>query len=268
MINLTKEQQQQYDKISSKISLAKDKDNLDGYVVNLSKCIVDLGKKSNVDLGGKTARVVVAIDYSGSMSELYRDGTIQQTLNRLVPLGLSFDDNGELEVFLFQEDYKEFAPLTLKNYSDYKTAVIDRSGYHMGGTMYSPVLEAILKDTGAVSKKRGGLFSRVFSNHEATPVSAAEDPLTFVLFITDGEPFDNMATDKVIRESAKTNTFIQFIGIGLNRFKYLKHLDDLGGRVIDNTGFSELNDLNAISDEDLYTMILEEFAGWIKAKGL
>ena len=263
MINLTKEEQLQVDKITSKISLEKDKQVLGEHVVNLSKCMVDLSKKSSVDLCGKVARVVVALDYSGSMSSLYRNGTIQETLNRLVPLGLSFDDNGALDVFLFENGYRKFPELTLKNYADYKTAIIDKSGYSMGGTNYSPVIRSIVYGDNDAGKT--GVFSGLFGRNKQTVPS---DEMTYVIFITDGEPSDTTATDDLIRKTSTTNTFIQFIGIGDCSFKYLKHLDDLTGRAIDNTGFSCLNNLQKISDTELYTMMLEEFAGWIKAKNL
>lgn len=266
MISLTKEQQAQYDKVSSKISLAKDKEALDSYVVNLSKCMVDLSKKTQVDLCGKVARVVVALDYSGSMSNLYTDGTIQRTLNRLVPLGLSFDDNGELDVYLFENGFRKFKPLTLANYADYKTNIIDTSNYRMGGTSYAPVLSDITgKDIDPKPSMFGSLFRRKSVVNDS---SRCDDPLTFVLFITDGEPGDRANTDNIIRKSSYTNTFIQFIGIGNNDFNYLEHLDDLKDRPIDNTGFSKLTNLNSISDVELYTMILEEFSNWIRKKGL
>lgn len=268
MITLTKDEQQQCDKVLSKISLEKDKELLRDHVVNLSKCMVDLSKKASVDLCGKVARVVVAIDYSGSMYELYTNGTIQQTLNRLVPLGLSFDDNGELDVFLFENWYRKFPSLTLKNYVDYQKEVIDTSDYEMGGTQYSPVIQSIVY--GDVHSSKTSIFSKLFSRNNAvvTNDNTTSTDITYVIFITDGEPSDTERTDDLIKETAKTNTFIQFIGIGDCSFKYLRHLDDLEGRVIDNTGFFCLNNLNTVSDSNLYNMMLEEFAGWLKAKRL
>ncbi len=264
MINLNKEQQAQYDKVMSKISLAKDKQALGGYVVNLSKCMVDLSKKSKVDLCGAVARVVVVLDYSGSMDSLYRDGTIQRTLNRLVPLGLSFDDNGELDVYLFQNNYRKFENMTLNNYANYKEKVIDRSGYSMGGTHYAPVLRAILNETGNMTEVRQPGLRGLFGAKQTVTSSSGE--ITFVIFITDGESSDADDTKKVVVDSAKTNTFIQFIGIGNAQFRLLRSLDDLPGREIDNTGFTNLNNLAKVSDSELYETILEQFADWLKIK--
>lgn len=264
MINLNKDEQAQYDKVMSKISLSKDKEALGGHVVNLSKCMVDLSKKFQVDLCNQSARVIVALDYSGSMRRLYENGTIQNTLNRLAPLGLSFDDNGALEVYLFQNSYRRLPEMTLANYANYKRDIIDTSNYSMGGTCYAPVVEAILQDTGKLdSAKKGGLTS-IFSSSKKSVTAKKTGERVFVIFITDGENSDAAAMDDIIRTSSKSDIFIQFIGIGNERFSYLRKLDDLSGRDIDNTGFTQLTDLGSIGDEELYTNVLQEFAGWLK----
>ncbi|MDE6591693.1 MAG: VWA domain-containing protein [Oscillospiraceae bacterium] len=243
------------DRIMGKINLSKDKVNLEKHVVNLSKCVVDLSKKSGVDLGNIRAKVVVALDYSGSMGSLYRNGTVQSTLKRLVPLGLTFDDNGSIDIFLFQNDFRQMEELTLSNYENYVASVINCSGYTMGGTAYAPVLSAIIEGY-SVGK---GLFGR----SAVPPIVDNGDP-TFILFITDGENADKLASDSIIRRSSGKNVFIQFIGIGNESFKYLKKLDDLPGRVRDNTGFTKMSDLSEADDRVLYTNVLEQFSNWLK----
>ena len=111
MVQLRKNEEELTKEIMGKISLSKDKVNLEKHVVNLTKCVVDLSKKSNIDLGSAKAKVVVVLDYSGSMCKLYSNGTVQKTINRLVPLGLSFDDNGSIDVYLFQNDYRKLEDL-------------------------------------------------------------------------------------------------------------------------------------------------------------
>ena len=259
MINLQKNEQELTSSVMSKISLSKDKDKLEGHVVNLSKCVVDLSKKAEVDLGATRARVVVVLDYSGSMGNLYRNGTVQNTLNRLVPLGLTFDDNGEIDVYLFQNDYRKMDGMNLDNYENYINDVVNKSGYRMVGTCYAPVLNAIIN--GSTEEKRG-LFGLKKSVGAAGLVDDAQP--TFVLFITDGDNSDKSATDKVVIESSEKNVFIQFVGIGTERFEYLRKLDDLEGRKVDNTGFSAMKSLESASDAELYTNILEQFVDWLK----
>lgn len=248
------------DKLMNKISLSKDKINLEKHVISLSKCVVDLTKRSGVDLGNIRARVAVAIDYSGSMSSLYRNGTVQRTLNRLVPLGLTFDDNGSIDMYLFQSDFRKIPDLDLSNYEYYVDQIIKTSGYSMGGTSYSPVLKAIItgnnfRQSDWEYSGRGDMYSEPLVNDYCP---------TFVLFITDGENGDKPESDDIIRLSSQMNVFIQFIGIGKERFNYLMKLDDLPGRMRDNTGFTKMADLDSVSDDMLYFNVLEQFSNWLK----
>ncbi len=257
---LKKTEEQLTKEVMGKISLSKDKVKLEKHVVSLSKTVVNLSKKSGVDLGSTSAKVVVVLDYSGSMYSLYSDGTVQNTINKLVPLGLTFDDNGSIDVYLFQNNYRKMPDLNLSNYEYYINNIVNASGYEMGGTSYAPVLKAIIE--GDVQYKGGFLG---FGGHrEVTHALVDDGDPTFILFITDGENADKTASDAIIRRSSEMNVFIQFIGIGEERFTYLRQLDDMSGRKRDNTGFSAMRDLNNVSDEKLYNNVLEQFSQWLR----
>lgn len=259
MVQIRKNDNELAQEMMNKINLSKDKVNLEKHVISLSKCVVNLSKKNGVDLGSTRAKVVVVLDYSGSMSSLYNDGTIQNTINKLVPLGLTFDDNGSIDVFLFQSDYKKMNDLNLSNYENYIRDVVKKSGYSMGGTSYAPVLTAIIQGN---TYKVGGFLG--LGGHFVTDEPLVENDVpTFILFITDGENADTLNSDNIIRKSSEMNVFIQFIGIGNEEFKYLMQLDDMSGRKRDNTGFSKMEDLNNASDDELYNNILEQFSGWL-----
>lgn len=257
---LKKTEEQLTKEVMGKIRLSKDKVKLEKHVVSLSKTVVNLSKKSGVDLGSTSAKVVVVLDYSGSMYSLYSDGTVQNTINKLVPLGLTFDDNGSIDVYLFQNNYRKMPDLNLSNYEYYINNIVNASGYEMGGTSYAPVLKAIIE--GDVQYKGGFLG---FGGHrEVTHALVDDGDPTFILFITDGENADKTASDAIIRRSSEMNVFIQFIGIGEERFTYLRQLDDMSGRKRDNTGFSAMRDLNNVSDEKLYNNVLEQFSQWLR----
>ena len=259
MIELKKNEEELTQEVMGKISLSKDKVNLEKHVVNLSKCVVNLSKKSGVDLGSTSAKVVVVLDYSGSMSSLYSNGTVQKTIHRLVPLGLTFDDNGSIDVYLFQNDYRKLSDLNLSNYENYVRNVVSTSGYSMGGTCYAPVLKAIIEGS---SYKKGGFLGFGGQTFHTDAIVDNGDP-TFILFITDGANADRPATDTIIKKSSNMNVFIQFIGIGNEKFEYLISLDDMPGRKRDNTGFSKMEALEQVSDNELYTNILDQFSGWL-----
>lgn len=238
------------------VDLEKIKDvELKKSFVNLEKTVVDLSKESKIDLDAHTAKVCVCMDYSGSMDEMYRSGKVQKVLNRLVPLALKFDDNGELDIILFQNNCKEFPAITLENYSDYVEKIILSSKYDMGGTEYAPAIKQLIKNYG---KPKG--LSSMFKKGSSDPA--------FVIFITDGANFDESETDEAIRNSAEENIFIQFVGIGSSSFKYLEKLDDLDGRKCDNTGFIKVKDFNKLSDEEVYKQLLSQYPEWLKSVGL
>lgn len=271
MISLQKDEGQLTNDIMRKVNLSKDKDELEKHVVSLSKTIVSLSKDKDVDIGSTRAKVVVALDYSYSMTMLYNNGTVQQTLNKLVPLGLTFDDNGAIDVFLFEDEYKKFEDLTLDNYADYVEKVIKKSGYTMGGTSYAPVLNGIVfggtHKEQVTEKKLFGLIKKTTEKVvESRPIVDSEQP-TFVIFITDGDNADKYATTSVIRALSSKNVFVQFIGIGYNEdFTFLKKLDTIKNRVRDNTGFTKLKSLEKATDDELYASVLEQFADWLKNK--
>ena len=39
---------------------------------------------------------------------------------------------------------------------------------------------------------------------------------------------------------------------------------DLNGRDIDNTGFTKMEDLRNVSDDEFYNNVLEQFTEWLK----
>ena len=257
------------DRVMKKVNLSKDKVNLEKHVVNLSMSVVDLSKKSGVDLGNLKAKVIVALDYSGSMRSMYRDGTVQETITRLVPLGLTFDDNGSIEFYLFQNDDMQLPDIDLSNYDHYVSDVIDRSGYRMGGTNYAPVLNHIIfgtSNTGIDLAQLGSLFSKKSKDSVQQNTILPNDMPTFILFITDGANSDESATSNVIIKSSNDNVFIQFIGIGHESFRYLRKLDDLPGRTRDNTGFTKMEDIRNMDDSSLYNEILGQFTNWLRGQ--
>lgn len=216
-------------------------------VVNLEKCFVDLHKTSGVDLAKHSARVAVVLDFSGSMRKLYKSGAVQRTLNRLVPLGLKFDDNGQLDIWLFHDGFRRLKSVNIQNFENYVEEIILKSCEKYGRTSYSPVIRDILTK---------------YTVEEADP-----HPV-FVIFITDGSNDDKINTNNIIKESSNYNIFIQFIGLGLDDdFEYLRRLDDLKGRKVDNTGFIEVADFDKLNDNELYDSLLEQYIEWLKITG-
>lgn len=221
--------------------------------INLRKeQVINLKKESGIGTRSQ-AQVVLVTDYSGSMSTLYNNGTVQETVERILPFGLAFDDNGEVDSYLFHNQSLPINPVTLNNLSGY----IDREtrGKQMGGTNYAPVLEDIYNQF--APKKTGGLFG----------IGGTEQPMDFpvyVIFITDGDNFDKKETETIIRKMSEKGFFIQFIGIGNAGFDFLEKLDNMSGRKLDNVNFFNVSNLKTFTDDALYKGLMMEYPEWFK----
>lgn len=226
--------------VTMKIDMSKHAENLNSVLIDMSK-----GSGNKIDMTKHVARVAVVEDYTGSMSNMYRNGTVQEVTNRLLPIALKFDDNGEMESWIFSNNYKKLAPVTANNCEGYVENFIMRSGMYMGSTYYAPVLKDVVK----------------FYKDNTSNVPA------LVIFITDGDNFDQYETDAIVRELSNYNMFVQFVGIGTqSNFEYLRKLDNLSGRKCDNTGFLLARDLVKMDDTRLYTELLRPYNEWLNNK--
>lgn len=210
---------------------------------DLRKEKVEKVAKEN-DLKGEVSRIALVIDSSGSMGELYRNGTVQEVIKRILPIAATFDDNKELDCWIFGDKYCRLPNIMETNYLTYvSTILIPNSNKAGGGTSYAPVMYDISKRY------------------------VSEEPIdypSYVIFITDGENSDRKDAEGILKELSKRSIFFQFIGIGGGHFSFLESLDTMVGRFIDNANFFALNDLNNISDDELYQRLLTEYPLWIK----
>lgn len=212
--------------------------------------VLDLKKSKGID--GQLAQVVFLVDYSGSMSGLYRSWFVQKVLERLFPVAMAFDDNQSMDFILFQNDYHRCPEVTPQNLNGYVNNIALKQGYDMGGTSYSPALKDIIKPM----IFEWGLFWMW------EKVKKLDAPV-YVIFLTDGDCNDKSDTYKVVSKLSHGGAFIQFIGIGHDGFQTLKNLDDMEWRFLDNADFFAVNDLDKLSDDQLYDRLMTEFPSWI-----
>lgn len=258
--------------------------------VNLDKCMVKLSKESGINLQRHVARVAVDLDYSGSMRGLYQRGNVQQTISRLLPLALRFDDNGELDTWIFDDEFHRVESMNLGNYKDYIESEIMSQGWTMGGTSYSPVLIDNLKyyfgadDEPKSKKKKSGIIGFISSlfdtdsdkDDEADKYNMEQkiknistdkqDVPVFIIFITDGEAFDIESVEIVLDRINTAKMYIQFIGIGDASFNTLEKIHKHNSaRKYQNTSFMTVKSLNDMSDDELYDKLLSGYVKWLKS---
>ena len=234
--------------------------------VNLEKAkqvVANLIKETPV--ANVKARVVVAIDYSGSMVGLYSNGTVQTVLERILPIAMTFDDNSSLEVYKFDHRSTPIdTEITPSNYEGFVDKYVNRGD--MGYTNYTPVMEDIVKQgPAAKSGGIGGLIKSLFTKKKEIEDKAVIP--TYVIFLTDGDCSDKEETIRYIRQTSDQPIFWQFVGIGSSQFRTLELLDTMQGRVIDNANFftiRDTRDLVNMTDEVLLGKLLAEFPSWYK----
>lgn len=217
--------------------------------IDLKKRIIDLSKKAAFSankhgIENQRAQVVLVLDISLSMNTLYKSGVIQKVIERILGLAVSFDDDGQIDLMLFGTNAYQLPAVTLDEIEGYVERVILSEYKIREATNYAPALQLILNK---------------YKAPQPNPV--------FVIFITDGGNADKPATKEVIRELSAEPIFIQFVGIGKEDFPFLHKLDELSGRLIDNAGFMQVDDIDTIKDAQLYDLLLNEFPEWlIKAR--
>jgi hypothetical protein len=219
--------------------------------------LVSLAKKAQVSLeknqlANVKARVALVLDASGSMNGQYSRGRVQEVVNRLLPMAVHFDDDGELDCWAFGAKSCQLSAVSLGNHQDYINT-------EDGGWRNWSVGQRINDEPKVIRQ----VIDYYKQSGDRTPV--------YVMFISDGGVHENRAITKLIVEAAQLPVFWQFVGIGGNSYGILEKLDTMEGRVVDNCGFFALDDLHDISEEALYDKLMAEFPGWLKearAKGI
>lgn len=209
------------------------------------------------------ASVVMDLDVSGSAEPLFNRGLIQEAFQQVLPIGITFDDNKEIDVFTFASGKSYTTHIepnaTSENYSDYiqKNILDNRSVPKWGGTDYAPVIRENLISLEFYKKSLfGGVGNLQKQSKSKTPA--------IIYFFTDGANSDHEDTIKILEECEKAGTevYFLFIGIGSANFRNIEYYGDKFG----NVGFLNVKDIKGlVSDEDFYDKLLpEELTVWLK----
>ena len=68
---------------------------------------------------------------------------------------------------------------------------------------------------------------------------------------------------KLMKQASEMPLFWQFVGVDGSNYGLLENLDELEGRFVDNAGFFALDDFMAVSNDELYDRLLNEFPIWL-----
>lgn len=277
----------------------------------MSESLINLSKAVKISLEKISAPKIVAqcgavFDVSGSAESMYskRPGSsssvMQRLIDRVFAPAMEFDDNGQLDAWLFHSRVHEMEPIVESMFGAYVDKYIHGdpsiSRQIWGGTAYAPAMSAVYEHyyPGSTASRpvprppappapepKKGFFSRLFGGKDEpapAPVVAApapefkpksalklQDP-AYIVFVTDGESGDEAATLALLEEHKDKQVFFMLVGItnggSKQEFPFLEKLKKQFGHV----DFYNGGDIDSVSNEELYDSLLtKKFVNWYVA---
>lgn len=243
---------------------------------------LDLSKEIILDIAEKQgfknqkAKVVLCLEYSRCMYDMYRSGLVQGFLNRVFPIVSALDDDGELDVYVFSNWARKSA--VSANADNYKTFIKDfilNKAYSMNTTCYDPVMKEVSKDfflndknVALEPKGKLGMFSRLLGCGE-TESSVADIP-TLAIFLTCGNNIDKAATEETIKNLASHGIFWQFAGVMAPQsdvFEFINVAGSINRTPAHNAHFCRLLASDFFGEQSrtsFYASLLNEYPVWLK----
>lgn len=226
--------------------------------------------QSVLDRLNKTAKktlppcdVALAIDVSGSMSRMYSDGTITETVQQLLAFANVVDPDKKLDVIGFSTQTKQFDDLPVTEFDSVQKhikAITSWSGA-FGGTNYSQALTLACASPQQSPSPSTGFMSRLFGA-KPTPQPIVEQKNKIVFFITDGECFDEQQSRDVLMSVKNTHTHVYFQFVWLGSDTPHPFLQSIASD-LPNAGVIAFRAIGQLSDDQIYDKILtEELVGY------
>ncbi len=214
---------------------------------------------------GVTARVVLVLDASGSMSALYTKGVVADVVERMAAVAAQLDDDGEMQAWTFASHPARLPDLRLGDLPEWLRLHVRVGEISLFRRARKKGLHPDQVDMRAVGiqNEEQKVIAEVRAFVRENP---APDP-TLVLFFSDGGVYRNTEIERELREAVEEPVFWQFVGIGRAGYGVLERFDTLPGRRVDNVGFFAVDDIGTVPDPELYDRLLSEFPSWITAAG-
>ncbi|MEU5117372.1 VWA domain-containing protein [Streptomyces asoensis] len=214
---------------------------------------------------GVSARVVLVLDASGSMSFLYSRGVVADVVERMAAVAAQLDDDGEMQAWTFASEAARLPDLRLGELPEWlrlhvrvgEMSLFRRSKKPRRGMEPGQIDMRTIGIQNEEQKAIAQVRSYVRENPAAAP--------TLVLFFSDGGVHRDAAIERELRAAVEEPIFWQFVGLGRSDYGVLERFDTLPGRRVDNVGFFAVDDISTVPDQELYDRLLSEFPSWIKA---
>lgn len=214
-------------------------------------------------VSGVVARVILVLDASGSMTELYSRGVVKNVAERMAAVAAQLDDDGEMQAWTFATNPARLPDLVIGELPEWLRLHVRVGQMGLFGRNKPPKGQV----TGQVDMRAVG-----FQNEEQKVIAEVrayvrENPVpapTLVLFFSDGGVYRDAEIERELRAAVEEPVFWQFVGLGRAGFGVLQRFDTMAGRRVDNVGFFAVDDIERVSDPELYDRLLSEFPSWLR----
>ena len=194
-------------------------------------------------LDGKIFRVVLSIDASGSMDGLYSRGVVQRSFERMVPIADLLDDNHEMEVWYFGSRPSTSDSVTIDTMDGY-IARTNEQKKKAGRSNVEPLM-----------------MQEIIDWVDDNP---CEYP-TLILAWSDGGVGSEKQIIKKLVDSSGKPIFWMWLGLGRSNYGVLTRLQTIRGCTVQNAGFIQIDNIEQMLDEDLYSQIFAIVSRWYTA---
>lgn len=190
-------------------------------------------------------QVVMCMDASGSMFDMYRNGRVQRVVDKFFAFSSTLSDNASMDLWAFGAKSRQFGAVTMDNVRDYTFA--EAGGFERWMSMlnyqYNNEPEAmrdIMMIYGALRK----------------PV--------MVLFLTDGRLSSDWEIEEILIKTSRFPIYWQFVGLHGEEYGILERLQEIDGRRSDNAAFLKADDIDDLTDDALFEAFLANLDDWLK----
>ncbi|QHY98733.1 General stress protein 16U [Streptomyces sp. S4.7] len=212
---------------------------------------------------GVVARVILVLDASGSMSALYTRGVVKNVAERMAAVAAQLDDDGEMQAWTFATNPARLPDLVIGELPEWLSLHVRVGQMSLFGRK-KPQKGLV---AGQVDMRAVG-----FQNEEQKAIAEVrayvrENPVpapTLVLFFSDGGVYRDAEIERELRAAVEESVFWQFVGLGRANYGVLQRFDTMAGRRVDNVGFFAVDDIERVSDPELYDRLLSEFPSWLR----
>ncbi|MFJ8541709.1 VWA domain-containing protein [Streptomyces sp. NPDC093586] len=214
---------------------------------------------------GVTARVVLVLDASGSMSFLYSKGVVADVVERMAAVAAQLDDDGAMQAWTFASNPARLPDLRLGELPEWLRlhVRVGEVGLFRRGRKKGLHDEQVGMRAVGIQNEEQKVIAEVRAFVRDNPAQAP----TLVLFFSDGGVYRNNEIERELREAVEEPVFWQFVGLGRSDYGVLERFDTLPGRRVDNVGFFAVDDIGTVPDQELYDRLLSEFPSWVTAAG-